>query len=81
MFIMRAVRTGGETKLEGSPQNSSSLQEKGFGEASVLPQWKLAEVSFLQAGRFHPTAGVVLMKVTITLFSGSKCVAWPFWSQ
>lgn len=78
MSVMRAERTEGETKLEGSSQNASSLQEKGFGEASVLPHWKPAEVSFLQAGSFHPTAVVVLMKVTTTLFSGSKCATWPF---
>lgn len=81
MSVMRAERTKGETKLEGSHQNASFSQEKGFGEASVLPHWKLEEVSFLQAGRFHPTAVPVLMKVTTKLFSGSKCITWPFWSQ
>lgn len=55
MSIMSAERTEGEIRLEGSSQNASFLQEKGFGEASVLPHWKLEEVSFFQAGRFHPT--------------------------
>lgn len=64
--------------LKVHPKMHSSLQEKGFGEASVLPHWKPAEVSFLQAGSFHPTAVAVLMKVTTTLFSGSKCATWPF---
>lgn len=58
--VMRAQRAEGEIKLEGSPQNASFLQEKGFGEASVHPYWKLEEVSLLQAGRFHPTAVVKL---------------------
>lgn len=43
---------------------TSILQRKGLGEADVLPYWKLEEVSFLQAGIFHPTAVVVLVKVT-----------------
>lgn len=43
---------------------TSILQGRGFGETDVLPCWKLEEVSFLQAGIFHPTSAVVLMKVT-----------------
>lgn len=81
MSIMRAERTEGEIRLEGSSQNASFLQGKGFGKAGVLPHWKLEEVSFLQAGRFHPTAVVVLVKVTTKLFSGSKCVTQPLCSQ
>ena len=43
---------------------TSILQGKGSGEAGGHPYWKLEEVSFLQAGIFHPTAVVVLEKGT-----------------
>lgn len=74
---MRAERTEGEIRFEGLSQNASSLQKKGFGEANVLPHWKLEEVSLLKAGRFHPTVVALLMNVITKLFSGSKWVAWP----
>lgn len=81
MSVMRAERTEGEIRLEASSQNASFLQEKGFGEANVLPHCKLEEVSLLQAGRFYPTAVAVLMKVTVKLFSESKWVTWALWSH
>lgn len=57
---MDEERTDGETDLKVHPKT----QGRGLEEADALLYWKLEEVFFFQAGILHPTAAVILMKVT-----------------
>lgn len=57
---MDEERTDGETDLKVHPKT----QGRRLEEADALLYWKLEEVFFFQAGILHPTAAVILMKVT-----------------